>query len=103
MSKIHHGLPETTDLAEPDFLPQALGGDRRIFPKAMTLLALITVSLLLFVMLCHCFSIGIALLVYLACTIVIGSVFIAETVIKIHKIRSTYLFNNFSVKPSQES
>ena len=44
MSKIHHGLPETTDLAEPDFLTQALGEDMRIFPKAMTLLALITVS-----------------------------------------------------------
>ena len=87
MSKIHQGLPETTDLAEPDFLTQALGEDRRIFPKAMTLLALITVSLLLFVLLCHYFSIGIALLVYLACTIVIGSVLIAETVIKIHKIR----------------
>lgn len=89
MSKIHQGWPETTDLAEPDFLPQALCGGMRIFPKAMTLLALITVSLLLFVMLGQCFSIGIALLVYLVCTIVIGSVFIAETVIKIHNIRST--------------
>ena len=86
MSKIHHELLETTALAEPDFLTQCLCGAMRIFLTATALLALITVSLLPFVLLRHYYSAGIALLVYLACTIVIGSVCIAETVIKIYKI-----------------
>ena len=85
MSNTHYYLPETTGLAEPAFLTQALYGAMRIFLKAMALLALITVSLLPFVLLRHYFSTAITLLDYLVCTIVIGSVFIAETVMGLYK------------------